>query len=136
MPEKIKIGDLVILINQSEDSPHQLGSIGHVIDINGERYDIEVENNCIWSYNRSEIAIYKKGKSKNLINPLKEQIGGSHYKDMMIQPVEYCQKNKLGFCESSVVKYVSRHKQKNGKQDIEKAIHLLNLLIEIEYKNS
>lgn len=61
------------------------------------------------------------------------QVGGGHYKDFAIQPVEFCQKNRLGFCESNVVKYVSRHRAKNGKQDIEKAIHYLNLLLELEY---
>lgn len=61
------------------------------------------------------------------------QVGGSHYKDMPIQPVEFCQRNNLGFCEASVVKYVCRHRQKHGRQDIEKAIHFLNLLLEMEY---
>lgn len=64
---------------------------------------------------------------------LDSQVGGGHYKDLPIQPVEYCQRNRLGFCESSVVKYVTRHRQKNGRQDIEKAIHFLRLLLEIDY---
>lgn len=63
------------------------------------------------------------------------QVGGGHYKALAIQPVEYCQRNSLGFCESSVVKYVTRHREKNGRQDIEKAIHFLQLLLEIEYPN-
>ena len=61
------------------------------------------------------------------------QVGGSHYKDMKIQPVDYIHANGLGFIEGCVVKYVSRHKSKNGKQDLEKAIHFLQLLIEREY---
>lgn len=61
------------------------------------------------------------------------QVGGTHYANKPIQPVEYCQRNQLNFCESCVVKYVTRHREKNGKQDIEKAIHFLQLLIEIEY---
>lgn len=64
------------------------------------------------------------------------QIGGNHYKTMPIQPVEFCQKNRLPFIESCVVKYVCRHKFKNGKQDIEKAIHFLNVLLELEYPES
>lgn len=68
-------------------------------------------------------------------NALKEQVGGSHYKDSPIQPVEYSHANKLGFIEGSVVKYVSRHRQKNGRQDIEKAIHLLKILLDLEYPN-
>jgi len=67
-------------------------------------------------------------------NPLEEQVGGGHYKDLAIQPMEYCQLNKLGAAESFVVKYVTRHKNKNGAEDIKKAIHCLELLLEIEYK--
>ena len=66
-------------------------------------------------------------------NALKNQVGGSHYKDSPIQPVEFSHANKLGFIEGSVVKYVSRHRQKNGRQDIEKAIHLLEILLDLEY---
>lgn len=65
--------------------------------------------------------------------PSAHQVGGDHYTRLPIQPAEYNQRNGLGFCEACVVKYVSRHKHKNGKQDIEKAIHFLNLLMEIEY---
>jgi hypothetical protein len=61
------------------------------------------------------------------------QIGGTHYRDMPIQPVEYIHQNGLGFCEGCVIKYVTRHKTKNGKQDLEKAIHFLQILIELEY---
>jgi len=64
---------------------------------------------------------------------LKEQIGGEHYKDMAIQPIEYIHRNGLGFIEGAVVKYVSRHRFKGGRQDIEKAIHFLQMLIEFEY---
>lgn len=67
------------------------------------------------------------------MSALNTQVGGSHYKDMVIQPVEFCQKNKLTFIESCVIKYVCRHRAKNGRQDIEKAIHFLNLLLEMEY---
>lgn len=66
-------------------------------------------------------------------SPLAEQVGGNHYKTLAIQPVEYCQKNRLGYIESNVVKYVTRHRAKNGRQDIEKAIHNLHILLEMEY---
>lgn len=58
------------------------------------------------------------------------QIGGGHYKDMAIQPIEYTLANALGFCEGNVVKYVSRYQHKNGVEDLEKAKHYLELLIE------
>ena len=65
--------------------------------------------------------------------PSSQQVDGSHYKDMIIQPSEYCQKNKLGFMESSAIKYVSRHPKKNKEADVRKAIHCLQLLLEFEY---
>lgn len=66
---------------------------------------------------------------------LSVQVGGGHYKDMKIQPVEFCHANKMGGIESAVVKYVSRYKTKNGEQDIDKAIHLLQLLKQLEYNS-
>lgn len=64
---------------------------------------------------------------------LSTQVGGGHYKSMAIQPVEYNQKNGLKYCEACVVKYVSRHREKNGVEDLKKAKHFLDLLIEMEY---
>lgn len=56
------------------------------------------------------------------------QVGGNHY-DLPIQPNEYIQKNGLGFFEGNVVKYVTRHKKKDGVKDLKKALHYLQLLI-------
>lgn len=61
------------------------------------------------------------------------QEGGEHYKFMPIQPVEYVYKNNMGYLEGSVIKYVSRHKRKNGAEDLEKAKHMIELLLELEY---
>jgi Protein of unknwon function (DUF3310) len=66
----------------------------------------------------------------------RKQEGGSHYKDMAIQPYEYCHRNKLGHLESNVVKYVSRWRDKGGLEDIRKAIHTLEYLIELEIANN
>ena len=57
-----------------------------------------------------------------------KQVGGSHYKDMKITPREYAIANGLGIDEFNVIKYVSRHNSKNGVEDINKAIHYLELL--------
>jgi len=62
------------------------------------------------------------------------QVGGSHYKDMAIQPMEFCYANKLGNVESEVITYVCRWRKKGGIQDLEKAIHSLQMLIELESK--
>lgn len=67
---------------------------------------------------------------------LAKQEGGHHYKNCGIQPIEYIYANRLGYCEGNVVKYVTRHKVKNGKQDILKAIHYLELLLEMEYPDA
>jgi hypothetical protein len=67
------------------------------------------------------------------MSALDTQVGGSHYKDMAIQPMEFCQRNNLNACESSVIRYVCRHRNKNGRQDIEKAIHCLELLLAFDY---
>ena len=56
------------------------------------------------------------------IFPQDKQIGGSHYKNMVIQPYEFISKNELTFFQGNVIKYVCRYKQKNGIQDLEKVI--------------
>jgi hypothetical protein len=62
------------------------------------------------------------------------QVGGSHYKDMPIQPAEYIHANAMGYLEGNVVKYVSRWRKKNGMEDLYKAKHYIDLLIELEQK--
>jgi hypothetical protein len=63
---------------------------------------------------------------------LKEQVGGDHYSKLAIQPVEYITKNKLSYLAGNVVKYVTRYKDKNGLQDLQKAKHYVEMLIELE----
>jgi hypothetical protein len=69
------------------------------------------------------------------MSALDKQIGGSHYKDMAIQPIEYIHKNGLGFCEGNIVKYITRWKTKNGIEDLRKVIHYAELLIQMEQNN-
>ena len=64
------------------------------------------------------------------------QVGGDHYKGMAIQPAEYIYANALGYFEGNVIKYVSRWRKKNGMQDLEKAKHYIELLIEMEKKHA
>ena len=61
-----------------------------------------------------------------------KQIGGAHYQ-MAIQPLDFIFKNNIPYCEANVIKYVVRHRDKNGPEDIRKAIHYLELLLEKEY---
>lgn len=66
---------------------------------------------------------------------LSEQVGGEHYRLGAIQPVQFIEANSLRFLEGCVVKRVTRHDRTRGKgrQDIEKAIHELRLLLELRY---
>ena len=67
------------------------------------------------------------------MSALTEQVGGSHYVDMPIQPVEFIHKNGLDFLQGNVIKYVCRFRNKNGEADLRKARHFIDLLIELEY---
>lgn len=64
---------------------------------------------------------------------LDKQEGGDHYKKMGIQPVEYIHTNGLNFFEGNVIKYVTRHRTKKGAEDLKKAIHYLQMILELEY---
>ena len=63
-----------------------------------------------------------------------EKVGGSHYKDLAIQPIDYIVQNNLGYIEGNIIKYVTRYKNKNGVEDLRKARHYLEMLIENEMK--
>jgi len=64
------------------------------------------------------------------LKALDTQVGGKHYKDLKIQPIEYILANDLSYCESNIVKYVTRWKSKNGIEDLKKAQHYIEILIE------
>tara|TARA_R100001509_G_scaffold130981_1_gene84425 strand:- start:302 stop:553 length:252 start_codon:yes stop_codon:yes gene_type:complete len=63
---------------------------------------------------------------------LDRQVGGEHYKNFKIQPIEFITANKLSFIQASIIKYICRFDKKNGKEDIDKAIHYCELLKELE----
>lgn len=65
-------------------------------------------------------------------DPLKAQVGGDHYKKLKIQPMEYSMANGLDACQHTVIKYVTRFRDKGGMQDLEKAKHAIDLLIQFE----
>ena len=60
-------------------------------------------------------------------------INKKHYQDFAIQPTQFIHANKIGFIEGNVIKYVCRHRHKNGKEDILKAIDYLKTLLKYEY---
>jgi hypothetical protein len=66
------------------------------------------------------------------VSALDEQVGGEHYKNLTIQPVEYIHTNGIGYVEGCVIKYVTRWRSKGGLNDLLKARHYLDVLIELE----
>jgi hypothetical protein len=100
---------------------------------------INPEENRGWSqesyrnYMKRRDAEEQMIKEERLPKPSDKQIGGNHYKDCAIQPVDYIVKNNLDFLEGNVVKYITRHKTKNGIEDIRKVIHYAELILEKKY---
>tara|TARA_R100000231_G_C5197874_1_gene126438 strand:- start:227 stop:481 length:255 start_codon:yes stop_codon:yes gene_type:complete len=66
-------------------------------------------------------------------NPYLKQVSGTHYMYMEIQPAEFVNKNKLLFAEGNAIKYICRHSHKGGVEDIDKAIHYLEMIKERDY---
>lgn len=67
--------------------------------------------------------------------PSDNQVGGKHYTNMPIEPVEFCMRNGLDFCQASIIKYVCRFREKNGIEDLNKAKHYIDILINSEYSD-
>lgn len=67
--------------------------------------------------------------------PTSDQVGGNHYKNLKIQPTEFIHANNIPFIEGCVIKYLVRHREKNGLEDLKKAKHYIDLLIQFEYES-
>jgi hypothetical protein len=87
---------------------------------------------------------YNKNRGINDVTPQEwdalrasdSQIGGNHYKKFRIQPAEFCYKNNIPYLEATAIKYLCRWRDKGGIQDLEKAKHFIDLLIEFEDANN
>lgn len=129
---KFKKGDKVISIMNTPQE--QEGFIGTVVGVanNGSVVDVLVDGgDRVSVFAAKELALL----GPKTASALDKQISGNHYKDCGIQPIEYIHANGLDYFEGNAVKYITRHRKKNGKADIEKAIHYLELLLELEYKD-
>jgi|TARA_R110002153_G_scaffold50997_1_gene143488 hypothetical protein len=62
-----------------------------------------------------------------------KQVGGNHYENMAIGPVEYIMKNNLNFLQGNIIKYVSRYKNKGKREDLQKVIQCARMLMDYEY---
>ena len=70
-----------------------------------------------------------------MTNPYDKQIGGSHYQKFKIQPSKFVIENELLYPEGCAIKYILKHRLKGKKQDLEKAIHFIEMIIERDYKD-
>lgn len=138
-----KVGDRVVYTGKRACySKELLGVHGTVLEATDED-DIRVEwdgysSSGVYSGNiklveQSPMEIVNKYKETepDREDPFRHQVGGGHYKTMKIQPVEFILANGLGFCEGNAIKYLCRYKQKNGIQDLRKAKHYVEMLIEL-----
>ena len=66
----------------------------------------------------------------------KKQVGGRHYLEMKMQPSEFINKNNLPFAEGNAIKYICRHQDKGEVNDLEKAKHYIDMIIERDYEPS
>ena len=66
------------------------------------------------------------------MNPYERQVDGDHYQKLAIQPMQYSLLNGLDACQHTVIKYITRFRDKGGIKDLEKAKHCIDMLIEFE----
>lgn len=92
-------------------------------------------NRIVWKRSEAELTLNDQYAEIEQVrqSAWDKQTGGDHYKKLAIQPMEYALKNKLDYAQANVVKYVTRHADKNGKEDLLKAIHNIELMIEHYY---
>lgn len=109
-------------------------------DINDGLWKVEIskyfDNWFVWNTNGvlycNGIWVERLEEEEINIKASETQIGGSHYSNMAIQPTEFIHKNNLSFIQGNIIKYVCRYKSKGGIQDLNKAKHYIDLLIEFE----
>ena len=112
----IKKGDKVLF----ENKIYEVKQIG--------TYNVRLSND-----ENTDFTVSLRSVKPYINNPLGKQEGGSHYKDCKIQPIEYITANNLDFMQGNIVKYATRHKNKNGAEDIKKIKHYCDLILKLQY---
>ena len=104
-----------------------------------EEHPVAVEDHPLFNQQGAERPVPKNHLDALLADPeqsLKTQIGGGHYKDQSIQPIEFIHANGLGFIEGSIIKYVSRWEAKGGIEDLKKVVQYAVQLIALEARKA
>ena len=118
-------GTLTVTTHDPEDRV----TSGTVVGDGPERPDAKVSSASDQQLASAMDGVYVKPPSA-----LDVQVGGDHYKKLKIQPMEYSMANKLDACQHTIIKYVTRFRDKGGIADLEKAKHVIDLLIELEQR--
>lgn len=92
--------------------------------------DYEAEEKCDFGKNMGDDISDQEWDKQIDAKASNRQVGGDHYKKLAIQPAEYCYRNNLNNLESEAISYITRNRFKNGREDLEKAIHSLQILLE------
>ena len=132
---KFKVGDVVKVTStdyiSQYDKSIEVGDIGTIVSVSNSD---DKTNYCVnlnetgkiyrW-FPESNLELVSDGKAGTSAdyNPLTVQQSGSHYKNGQIQPIEYSERNNLSMCQGNIVKYITRHKDKNGVDDLAKVVH-------------
>lgn len=127
------------------DETESIGGDMVMFKWNGDTYDEYYASSCfavedgvkldtwfkgtITDLNNCQDIVWSKGKDNtnysetSVFNPLVPQEGGDHYKLRPIQPIEYSERNGLSMCQGNIIKYITRHKEKNKVGDLAKVVH-------------
>lgn len=123
--------------------------VGDAVSYNGKEAlvkELNIELNLAQLEVDTGIIVYRPISSLEKGEDMKEkeseksaldvQVGSNHYKNLAIQPIEYITKNNLSFSQGNVIKYITRYKNKNGLEDLKKAKHMIDLMIQLEYNDN
>ena len=134
---KFKVGDTVKVVDIGDTSQAtsdikvgDVGVITHAIPeydvVNPNRVEFD-DDECCWFTDKCielvEDSVNDVNTPNKKYNPLVVQQSGNHYKNGEIQPIEYSERNNLSTCQGNIVKYITRHKEKNGVDDLAKIVH-------------
>ena len=134
---KFKEGDKVTVVDieyiSQATSDIKVGDVGVITCVDSDYemspYRVEFDDDYWWFTDKcielvnDDINNITENTSNKKYNPLVVQQSGNHYKNGKIQPIEYSERNNLSMCQGNIVKYITRHKEKNGVDDLAKVVH-------------
>ena len=133
---KFKVGDKVKVVDiwyiSQATSDIKVGDVGVITYVDSDYemspYRVEFDDDYWWFTDKCiELVGDNNASVENTpnkkYNPLVVQQSGNHYKNGKIQPIEYSERNNLSMCQGNIVKYITRHKEKNGVDDLAKVVH-------------